>query len=151
MFGGFFPWWVHQMFQMLPTRLRDRWRPDAHALIIVCNDICQNNIIKINLVIRRKGRDRDFGCFTLNETGLRSLQATIAAHRMPKVIIVRPPPNLLLERKVVLPLAAERELDLILGNEISRLTPFAKTEVFWTPSWCSGIKRAIGCTCFYCW
>ncbi len=45
--------------------------------------------------------------------------------------MLRPPPGVLLQRPVELPLAAERDLGQVLRYEMDRLTPFALDEVHW--------------------
>jgi general secretion pathway protein L len=47
-------------------------------------------------------------------------------------IAVRVPGNVLLERPVVLPLAAEADVTGLLRYEMERITPFASDELFWT-------------------
>ena len=46
--------------------------------------------------------------------------------------------DLLLEREIVLPLAAERDLRRVITYEMDRLTPFRADEVFWT---CNADRR----------
>jgi general secretion pathway protein L len=130
MLGVLVSWWLQQMLELLPPWLRHRdWR-DSHALIVIPCEIRDSAIIRAKLVHRQKRRDRDLGCFTLDEAGLRLLRTSTAASRQAQVI-VRLPSELFLKCEVVLPLAAERELDSVMGHEIGRITPFAETEVFW--------------------
>jgi general secretion pathway protein L len=77
-----------------------------------------------NILIRRGGR----------EGFLRPLSAamdkgTEEMGRLP--VALRLPTGAMLERSVVLPLAAERDLSSAIGFEMDRLTPFTAEEVVW--------------------
>jgi general secretion pathway protein L len=47
-------------------------------------------------------------------------------------IVLRVSSALLLQRDCALPLAAEADLERVLGYEMDRITPFAATDLFWT-------------------
>ena len=47
-------------------------------------------------------------------------------------VALRVSPDLLLEREIVVPLAAEQDLRRVITYEMDRLTPFRADEVFWT-------------------
>jgi len=71
------------------------------------------------------------GRFLLSGTELREALA-----RFPKAkrrsLTLQVCPDLLLEREVVLPLAAAQDLKRVMAYEMDRLTPFRAEEVFWT-------------------
>ena len=46
-------------------------------------------------------------------------------------MLLRPPRGALLEKLLVLPIAAERELQRVISYEMNRVTPFEVGEVFW--------------------
>jgi general secretion pathway protein L len=50
---------------------------------------------------------------------------------VPAQTLLRLPAHMLLEREVALPLAAERDLDRVLGYEMDRFTPFSAADVHW--------------------
>ena len=60
----------------------------------------------------------------------RPLARLSASRRM--AVVLRVSPDLLLEREVVVPLAAEQDLRRVITYEMDRLTPFRADEVFWT-------------------
>ena len=121
-------WWVEQMLQWVPTRWRAPDQTAADALIVELIDAGQ----AVSVVLRRQRRERSLGRVGLDAAGLRDLRKAMPARFRPDTIILRLPPGLLLERDVVLPLAAEREPERVLTYEMDRITPFTADEVFWT-------------------
>ncbi len=112
-------WWARQVRALLPSRLL----PDidrADALLVDAQGA------EIALTLRRRGRETKLG--QVPPTGS-SLPVTL--RRRPRRVVLRLRPGALLERVVVLPLAAERNLERVLGYEIDRLTPFAAASVVW--------------------
>ncbi len=75
-----------------------------------------------NLLLRQNGQESLIG-------PLDAAQPPAAAVRLP--VMLRLPPGAVLQRDVVLPLAAARSLQAVIGFEMDRLTPFAPDEVFW--------------------
>ena len=70
----------------------------------------------------------------LNELGFEVIEAAsakVALPRRPLRVVLRPGSGALLERPVDLPLAAEHELDRVIGFELDRLTPFAAVDAIW--------------------
>jgi general secretion pathway protein L len=119
MLRDFVLWWARQMRALLPPRLLadiDR----ADALLV---DVQRTQVA---LTLRRRGRETALGQFPLTGDS-----ASAALSRRPRRVILRLRPGALLERLVVLPLTAERDLERVLGYEIDRLTPFAAANVVW--------------------
>jgi len=119
MLRDFVLWWARQMRALLPPRLLadiDR----AAALLV---DVQRTQVA---LTLRRRGRETALGQFPLTGDS-----ASAALSRRPRRVILRLRPGALLERLVVLPLTAERDLERVLGYEIDRLTPFAAANVVW--------------------
>jgi general secretion pathway protein L len=85
---------------------------------------------QIRLSLRRRRRETPLGSFRLDEAGRRAAMAAIR-QRSGRVIL-RPDPAAVLERKVMLPLAAEHDVTQVLRYEMDRLTPFAAEQVFWS-------------------
>jgi general secretion pathway protein L len=83
-------------------------------------------LTQVTLTLRRRGHETPLGHFP--PTGN---SRPAALRRRPRSVILRLRPGALLERPVVLPLAAERNLERVLGYEIDRLTPFAAANVVW--------------------
>lgn len=119
-------WWVRQMHALLPHRLLSDAR-SADALIIgVQGDW-------LHFSQRRKQREELLVRYRADDAELGRTKAAIR-RRHYKRVILRPDPTALLERKVVLPLAAERDLQHVLRYEMDRLTPFTADQVFWAAS-----------------
>ena len=119
MLREFVLWWATQMRTLLPQRLL----PDldrADALLVDAQGA------QVALTLRRRGREAELGPLPLSGGGL-----SAALRRRPRRVVLRLRPGALLERPVVLPLAAERNLERVLGYEIDRLTPFAAANVVW--------------------
>lgn len=81
------------------------------------------------MTLRRGGRENLLGQFSAAGEGLAA--AVRALRRLPRRVILQLGPDVLLERPVELPLAAERDIDRVIGFEMDRLTPFAADEVVW--------------------
>jgi general secretion pathway protein L len=117
-------WWARHLRLLLPRRaasprrllLLDAGEPDAPGL---------------TLTLRRRQAETPLGRFALDPSGGAALrQALRAAGRAPAVL--RLPPGRLLEREIMLPLAAEAELAGALWHEMDRVTPFRPADVFWS-------------------
>lgn len=123
MLGEFMRWWGASLRDLLPAWLRAGQAADRHAVFAAPEPGF------VVLTQRRAGAEVPLGRFSLEgaELGL-VLTRTVR----PAPLLLRIPRAALLEREVVLPLAAERELERVLTYEMDRLTPFAAGDVFWT-------------------
>jgi general secretion pathway protein L len=123
---NFFNWWGRQMADLLlPVTARFVARvPDA--LLIMLDPALPGHV---RLLHRRGARvipDKTIPASGDTETWRRAL----GRGRGELVVLALAAPLLL--RRVVLPLAAEPNLDRVLGYEMDRLTPFAAADVFYT-------------------
>ena len=117
-------WWARQVRALLPRRLlADIDRADA---LLVDAQQADAKSGQVGLTIRRRGRETDLGRFPLTGGS-----PPTALRRRPRRAILRLRPGVLLERLVALPLAAESNLERVLGYEIDRLTPFATANAVW--------------------
>jgi general secretion pathway protein L len=126
MLSEFFRWWGQRLAELVPGRAPAGALPRRALLAEV------DGADAVTLTLRRRGRDRPLGRFALDEAGVRAMRAALrpAARRVP--VILRLPPGALLEREIVLPLAAEREAEGALRYEMDRVTPFRPDAVFWS-------------------
>ena len=124
MLGAFLGWWTARLTELLPARLRAGTLPPDALLVSLRADG------EADFALRRRGREAPLGRFALDPAALGSLPA--ALRRRPRRVLLRPAPGTLLEREVVLPLAAQHDPAGVLRYELDRLTPFAPEEVFWT-------------------
>jgi general secretion pathway protein L len=115
-------WWARQMHALLPRRLL-RGGDGGDALLIAAQ------ALHLRLTLRHGGRENPLGQFGVAGDGLAA--AVRALRRLPRRVILQLGPDSLLERSVELPLAAERDIDRVIGFEMDRLTPFAASEVVW--------------------
>lgn len=125
MLGDFFDWWGQQLLELVPARLRSR-AAGTDALIA---DAGQPGLLV--LTRRRRGAEQRVTQVRLDEPGALALRAALNGRPRGEPVLLRPPPAQVLERTVMLPLAAERELERVLGYEMERLTPFSADEVYW--------------------
>lgn len=118
----FVSWWARQMGGLLQQHLLPSTE-HADALLVTAEPP------ELILTLRHRGRETLIGRFGMSNEGL--ADAVTALRRKPRRVILRLGPGLLLERPVELPLAAERELDRVIGFEMDRLTPFTAAEAVW--------------------
>jgi general secretion pathway protein L len=123
--GEFFDWWGQQLLDLVPSDWRGRGQ-GADALIA---DAGQPGLL--TLLRRRRGVEARLGQMRLDDPSAASLRAALNARPRGEKVLLRLPREAVLERNVVLPLAAERDPERVLGYEMERLTPFAADEVFW--------------------
>ena len=109
-------WWLSQLRDLAPAALRQPG-PMADALIV--------DTAGAGLILRRNRRETPLGAATPD--ALRQ-----ALSRRPPRILLRVPTGAVLERPLVLPLAAEPELDRVVAYEIDRISPFTADEIAWT-------------------
>src|SRR3954469_25610954 len=119
-------WWAERMGEMLPARLRaGAASPDA--LLVTLPSPAEG--IGAEISLRQRGRETSLGRFGLDAATLAGLPPL---RRRPRHVVLRPPPGTVLEREVMLPLAAQHDPHGVLCYELDRLTPFAPEEVAWS-------------------
>ena len=124
-------WWVQQMSELLITPFRHREATPATALIVVPDPANDSEITTISLISRRRRREHIVSHFPLDEPGLAALRRSLSRRGGRAPIVLRLSTDLLLERDVNLPLAAEQDVANALRYSIETLTPFAPAELFW--------------------
>ena len=122
MLKEFISWWAEQMLQLVPARLASWDASGGNALIV---EPVKGDPARVALTARRGRKDRALGVFALGDV-------RTAVRARPALVMLRLPEALLLDREVVLPLAAERDPARVLEYEMDRITPFSSAEVFWT-------------------
>jgi general secretion pathway protein L len=129
------------MADLLPARL-SRWSAvPATALIVAPGPADNSGTTTISLSVRHHRREQDIGRFPLNEPGLEALRLSLPSPGRRWLVVLRLAPDLLLEREVDLPLAAEPEIGNTLRFSIDSLTPFAAHELFW--SWAITLRDRV--------
>lgn len=125
--GALVRWWVGQLValvpaRLLPAQLRGGAEDVSDALIVDAPVPARG----FSLAMRMRGRASALGTFGLDDA--ESVRRVLARRRIPAVLL-RLPRELLLEREVTLPAAAEQDLEAVLGYEMDRNTPFTAAEV----------------------
>ena len=127
--GTFLSWWGEQLRALLPASLAGATPLDHDAILVTLDGDAAPQ--QVHVALRRRGQSSGLGRFTLDGPGIRTLKQACALPGRPNAVILRLDPSFLLEKRLVLPLAAERELVRVLGFEMDRETPFAVDEVYW--------------------
>lgn len=127
----FLGWWQGQLGSMLPEAWQDRrrrfGRMPVAALMLAPGDTPL--ILAITWPAGRNQPERQ-QIVSLGAAPRAQLLQVFGPGRT--TIRLRLPPGVLLQRDVVLPIAAERALDRVVHLELDRLTPFRAEEVFWS-------------------
>src|SRR5690348_12520364 len=112
-----FGWWTARMAELLPRRLVRGSATQTDALIVVSGQAPGSPAM---LLLRRNGQEAPLGVFIPGSTDRDSLRAMLNGHARKRLILLRPPPGTLLEKRLVLPAAAEHELRHVIGYDMNR-------------------------------
>jgi general secretion pathway protein L len=123
--GEFFRWWGAQLLASVPARLRQA-AGSADSTVV---DASSDGLLILSR--RRRGMEQPLGQMRLDEPAPPAIRAALNARPRGEPVVLRLPADTVLERSVVLPLAAERDPERVLGYEMERLTPFTAEEVYW--------------------
>lgn len=115
-------WWLRQMAAFVPARFR-RARLAPDAIIIAVERLDADPLPRGAIFLRQNGTETFLG-------PVRDGAAPLAAGRRLKTML-RLPAGAVLRREVILPMAAEHDVQNVLGFEMDRLTPFQPEEIFW--------------------
>jgi general secretion pathway protein L len=122
MLRDFVLWWARQIRALLPRALLPG-SGQGDALLVAVQPA------HFELIMRRRGRETLLGRFGMTDAGL--AEAARSLRRRPRQVILRLASGALLERSVELPLAAERDVERVLGFEMDRFTPFTAADIVW--------------------
>jgi general secretion pathway protein L len=126
MLGEFLSWWGAQLAELLPRRLRRSPPTAADATVVTPLGSVGQTVEAVAVGLRRSGREGQLGRFPLAAAELADIP-----HSPAKPVVLRLGEADVLGKTVVLPLAAERELDQVLDFEMDRETPFTADELYW--------------------
>jgi general secretion pathway protein L len=128
----FFSWWREQLTSLLPSIVQGR-NPDAVGSVVL-ELLSPPGVAPAAIAVTLPGRKNlppVSQTLTLTEAGLVQLRGLLGqALRIP--VRLRLPAGVLLQRDVVLPIAAEFAPEQVLQYDLDRLTPFPADEVFWS-------------------
>jgi general secretion pathway protein L len=120
----FFRWWLAELADCFP----ERWRNGASetdAVVIAPATPLSEPADSIVVTERRSGRETVLGRFAVGGSGLAEVQP------IGKPVVLRLAEDDVLSKTLLLPSAAERQLDQVLAFEMDRETPFSAEELFW--------------------
>jgi general secretion pathway protein L len=123
----FFAWWFGQLAELLPQGLRRTALTAVDAMVIRPIGPLARGIEAVAISLRRSGRETPLGRFGLGATDLAELP-----RKTGQATVLRLGEQDVLGKTMSLPLAAERELDQVLGFEMDRETPFKAEEIYWS-------------------
>jgi general secretion pathway protein L len=126
MVRDFFSWWVGQLADLLPRRLRRSAPTAADATVITPIATTGAGFAAITVGLRRNGKETLLGRFPLGAPGLIELPRSAG-----KPTVLRLGEAEVLGKTLALPLAAEREVDQAIAFEMDRETPFKVEELYW--------------------
>ncbi len=126
MVRDFFRWWLGQLAELLPQRLRRSDPTVADATVITPVASEDGSFAAVAVGLRRNGKETLLGHFAVGAAGLAELPRASG-----KPAVLRLGEAEVLGKTVVLPLAAEREIDQALAFEMDRETPFTAEELYW--------------------
>jgi general secretion pathway protein L len=130
--GDFLAWWAGHMLELVPERLRRSDGDQVDAVLIDPQDSLDATPPVVALAIRKRGQASTLGRYTLDGPGMKAARDAVAALGGNLQVWLRLPSELLLEKHLNLPLAAERELNHVIAYEMDRETPFTADEVYWS-------------------
>ncbi len=117
MLGDLLTWWLQQMAAVLPRGLLGGTRYQDAVVV-------RATAAGLSASLRRRGSETLLGPLEPGGSVLRRLRG--------RPLVVALPAAALLQQSATLPLAAERDLQAVLGHEMDRLTPFAAADLYWT-------------------
>jgi general secretion pathway protein L len=132
MLNEFLTWWASRMLELVPPALRDRSKGLPDGLVISADGAPKAGPVAIDIAVRQKGKLSPLGSFVLDTAGVQAASLALQKQRRQFAISLRVPAGVLLERLVVLPLAAEQDVANVLRYQIDLVTPFTSEELFWT-------------------
>jgi general secretion pathway protein L len=126
MIRDFYEWWIGQLSECIPPRWRRAASSRQDALVIRPVGPLGSNLTAVSASTWSKGRETKFEEIGLSPHDLANLTRPA---NLPAVLELAD--DDVLNKVVLLPLAAERDLAQVLGFEMDRETPFSLEELFW--------------------
>ena len=117
-------WWLGQMRSLWPGNLPRAGNRQDGLLVVIDRLSSASHDMAGALLLRRDGLETTLQPLAPD----RPVRAITAPHLATGL---RLPRGAVLSRDVLLPIAAMRDLQAVLGFEMDRLTPFAADEVYW--------------------
>ncbi|MTJ80625.1 MAG: PilN domain-containing protein [Telmatospirillum sp.] len=129
MIRDFLTWWGQQIFSLLPARFVGNPKPNSDAILISDLDGEASDPSVPALSWRRAGVDGETRRFPRDPGGAGRLAQSLGDARGP--ILIEVSAGAALSKHLILPAAAERDLDRVLRYAMDEETPFSPEEVYW--------------------
>ena len=127
MLRSYFEWWCQQLAALLPWHLAGGQSP-RRALLV---ELPRQMVAPLCLTLRQRRAERSLGTCLTGDAGVPAMRRALRlAGRLP--VVVKLPAGALLEREIMLPLAAEQDAAGALRHEMDRVTPFRADDVHWS-------------------
>ncbi len=131
MLGTLSRWWAKQMLDLAPERLRHNHLGPATALVLAVEQRAESTATEVVARQRRARRETEIARFVVSGSVIETVAQLLERRRRDMPLVFQVPRGWLLEREVMLPLAAEEQLARVLQYEMDRLTPFKADDVYW--------------------
>jgi general secretion pathway protein L len=122
---AFLAWWLGQLAELLPRWLRRPAAGNADALVIEPVGPL-GHAAAVTVILRRNGSETLVGQFPFADRELKGLPDLTG-----QPVALRLSAREVLEKTLVLPLAAQADLEQVLAFEMDRETPFTPEELYW--------------------
>jgi general secretion pathway protein L len=129
--GEFLNWWVGQLASLAPRSTSGPIGGKVPILVVTPDLSVQPGPPAVIARIEKRDQIERIGRVVLDPSGLRRLRGACARHGHSLQTWIEMPPGGLLEKRLTMPVVAERELDRVLGYEIDRETPFHRNDIYW--------------------
>ncbi|MFZ2003915.1 MAG: PilN domain-containing protein [Stellaceae bacterium] len=127
MFHELFAWWIAQLSDCIPERIRRAIAPTQDCLTIMPAEPIGSGIPAIFVSAWSKNRETPLGEFRVKDGDLGSVPNS---SRLP--VVLRLADSDVLCKTITLPIATERDLAQVLSFEMDRETPFTVDDVLWS-------------------
>jgi len=127
----FLRWWIGQLKSCLPDKLRDRYESRLRGIVVTLLSPPHAVPVMVDITRPRWGRRPPQRCVVTLQEGEPDELGTALGGRGKSAVTLRLPGGMVLQRHVVLPIAADRSPREVLHFELDRLTPFRPDEVLW--------------------
>ncbi|MBV8455242.1 MAG: PilN domain-containing protein [Acetobacteraceae bacterium] len=125
-------WWIGQIRDLLPAHWRAGSAVPSNALVLTIQPSPTPDPPLVLVAERRRRSETELLAFSPGALDQERLRALLRRRGRNLLVVIRVPPAWLLEREVVLPIAAADEMGRVLSYEMDRFTPFRADEVIWT-------------------
>jgi general secretion pathway protein L len=126
--GAFWSWWVGELREMLPPRVRGKLMPRAERVYL---ELDGSDLIVSQGTAQDKKEASARYSLDHPDAGAVTLSAGDEMHQRARQVVLCLPADKALTRTLTLPLAAEENLREVLSFEMDRQTPFTADQVYY--------------------